>query len=111
MTSFTVRDEEDKARKQSERLTETLHVITLLWRLARDVVDCRVAQVRQRGLLNGLEHLPPSVAPILLAGDAVHVKDRLDGLWTQDIGCAHHFGEAWREALAVDSGLNILFVR
>lgn len=38
-----------------------------------------MAVLGRRGVDDGLEHAPAFVLPLLVAGDAVHVPDRLDG--------------------------------
>lgn len=45
-----------------------------------DVADGAVPEFRLRGSLDGREHLPACVAPLLLTRDAVHVEDRFDSL-------------------------------
>ena len=45
----------------------------------------RVRDVRARGFVDGLEHLPRNVLVLGLAGNTVHDEDALDGFGAQDI--------------------------
>lgn len=81
---------------------ERLHLIDLRRRGIHHVVDSGVRDARGRVRLDGLEHVPAALGPVLLAGDAPEDEDGLDGLGAEEVSSVVGLGEARGEALVVD---------
>lgn len=63
---------------QGFREPETLHRILVVWRWLRNIVDSGVAIFDRGSVYYGFEHRPSLILPDRIAGDTIHVPDRLN---------------------------------
>lgn len=65
---------------------EAFHVVLKGWRINGHILDGGVAERCSNVLEDGSDHFPAGLAPVVLAGYAVHVKDRFESFGTVDTG-------------------------
>ena len=79
---------------QRLRRPKALHTILPLGRHLRHIVDRRIPIQRPCMRIDGGEHNPAHVSPVLLAGDTVHIEDAFNSFGAEEILFRADFDEA-----------------